>query len=144
MIGILKESQKRINRAALSEESISSPPAKTFGWLQTSPTTSPLIRAKPTTIFLANSFCTSINESCIHYLLNYFTNIIRTNRIQMEQHLLNLDDNHLYRQLPYLVAFLHYFVVNSLEAFAHLLILLLLFCLEMGIPTNCVMNICST
>src|SRR5699024_5396601 len=52
---ILKESQKRINRAILSLESISRLPAKYFGWLQTSPTVCPLIFAKPTTTFLANA-----------------------------------------------------------------------------------------
>ena len=51
MIGILYASQVRMKRAALSEESISKPPASTFGWLQTSPTDSPAIRAKPTTTF---------------------------------------------------------------------------------------------
>lgn len=47
MIGILKASQVRMKRAALSDESMSKPPAKAFGWLHTRPTDSPAIRAKP-------------------------------------------------------------------------------------------------
>ena len=54
--GILNESQNRINLAALSEELISKLPAITLGWLHTSPTTFPSMRAKPMTIFLAKSF----------------------------------------------------------------------------------------
>ena len=48
--GMLKQSQKRTKRAALTEESMSSTPASTLGWLPTMPTGRPFRRAKPTTM----------------------------------------------------------------------------------------------
>jgi hypothetical protein len=48
--GILKQSQKRTNLAALTDASISSTPAKKAGWLATMPTEKPPSRAKPITI----------------------------------------------------------------------------------------------
>ncbi len=51
--GMLKQSQKRTNRAPLSEALMSSTPASTAGWLATMPTGCPASRANPTTRFLA-------------------------------------------------------------------------------------------
>ena len=44
---MLKASQVRTKRAPFSDESMSSTPASTLGWLPTIPTTRPPIRAKP-------------------------------------------------------------------------------------------------
>src|SRR5512147_1049714 len=44
--GMLKQSQKRMKRAALSEALISSTPASTAGWLATTPTGRPPSRGK--------------------------------------------------------------------------------------------------
>ena len=52
---MLKASQKRTNRAALRLASMSSTPARTWGWLATTPTVSPSMRAKPVMMFLAYS-----------------------------------------------------------------------------------------
>ena len=52
-------SQKLMNRAPLSEASISRVPALTIGWLPTRPTTIPPMRANPMMILLAKSGCTS-------------------------------------------------------------------------------------
>jgi len=52
-MGMLKASQKRTNRAAFFDESISRQPASTIGWLATTPTVEPSMRIKPTIIFLA-------------------------------------------------------------------------------------------
>ena len=52
---MLKESQVRTKRAPFSELSMSSTPAKTWGWLPTIPTTWPSMRAKPHTRFMAHS-----------------------------------------------------------------------------------------
>ena len=51
--GILKQSQKRTNRAPLIEALISSVPASTAGWLAMIPTGRPSSRANPTPIFFA-------------------------------------------------------------------------------------------
>ena len=51
--GMLKASQVRTKRAAFSEESMSSTPARTAGWLPTMPTTRPSMRAKPQVMFMA-------------------------------------------------------------------------------------------
>lgn len=51
---MLKASQNLINLAALSEESTSSTPARTKGWLAIIPTVSPLIHVKPITRFGAH------------------------------------------------------------------------------------------
>ena len=61
-IGMLKASQKRIKRPALSAESQSSTPASTKGWFATNPTVSPSIRPKPMTMFWAKSCCISIKS----------------------------------------------------------------------------------
>src|SRR5947208_842105 len=57
--GMLKASQKRTKRAALTEALMSSAPAITFGWLATTPTGCPSRRAKPTTMFIAKYCWTS-------------------------------------------------------------------------------------
>jgi hypothetical protein len=44
---MLKQSQKRTNRAALREASMSRTPASVIGWLATKPTVEPSIRPKP-------------------------------------------------------------------------------------------------
>jgi hypothetical protein len=44
--GMLKQSQKRTNRAALTEASMSRQPARCFGWLATTPTERPPTRAR--------------------------------------------------------------------------------------------------
>ena len=51
--GMLKQSQKRTKRAAFIDEWMSSTPARTAGWLATTPTARPPMRAKPTTMFCA-------------------------------------------------------------------------------------------
>jgi hypothetical protein len=53
--GISNASQNRTNRAAFRDESISSTPASTCGWLATIPTVAPSIRPKPQMMFLAKS-----------------------------------------------------------------------------------------
>ena len=50
---MLKASQVRTKRAAFSDDSMSSTPASTIGWLPTMPTVWPSMRAKPHTIELA-------------------------------------------------------------------------------------------
>nr|GFD56128.1 hypothetical protein [Tanacetum cinerariifolium] len=60
---MLNESQKRTKRAALVLALISSTPASTAGWLPTMPMLRPASRAKPTTIFSAKFWCTSMKES---------------------------------------------------------------------------------
>ena len=57
--GTLNASQVRTKRAAFSDASMSSVPASTWGWLPTIPTTWPSMRAKPQTMFIAHSWCTS-------------------------------------------------------------------------------------
>ena len=52
---MLKALQKRMKRAALSEASMSSTPARTIGWLATTPTVRPLMRPRPITRFAAQS-----------------------------------------------------------------------------------------
>ena len=52
---MLKQSQKRTNRAALRELSMSRQPASTIGWLATMPIVEPSMRAKPTMMFGAKS-----------------------------------------------------------------------------------------
>ena len=47
--GMLKALQKRMNLQALSEESMSSTPDMTLGWLAMNPTVRPIMRPKPTT-----------------------------------------------------------------------------------------------
>src|SRR6266508_3557975 len=59
--GRLKASQKRTKRAAFTDESMSSVPARCAGWLATIPTGKPSNRAKPTTILRAQKGCTSKN-----------------------------------------------------------------------------------
>ena len=56
---MLKASQVRTKRDAFSDESMSSTPASTAGWLPTMPTTRPFIRAKPHVIDMAQCRCTS-------------------------------------------------------------------------------------
>ena len=51
--GMLKASQKRTNRAALSDESISNTPANSKGWLAIIPIVFPLILAIVVMIFSA-------------------------------------------------------------------------------------------
>jgi len=53
---MLKQSQKRMKRLALSLASMSSTPARYAGWLATIPTERPAKRAKPMMMFLAK-FC---------------------------------------------------------------------------------------
>ena len=53
--GMLKASQMRTKRAAFTEESMSSVPASAFGLLPMIPTGWPPRRAKPTTMFSAQS-----------------------------------------------------------------------------------------
>lgn len=57
--GMLKQSQNRMNRAALSLASMSSAPARWFGWLATNPTVLPAILPNPITMFCANCSCIS-------------------------------------------------------------------------------------
>ena len=59
MIGRLKASQKRTKRPPLRDASMSSTPARCDGWFATMPTERPPKRAKPTTMFLPKSGCTS-------------------------------------------------------------------------------------
>lgn len=59
MSGMLKQSQKRMKRAALSEASMSSTPAKKAGLFATMPTGRPPSRANPITTFLAKWGITS-------------------------------------------------------------------------------------
>ncbi|MNY36350.1 hypothetical protein D3C86_1708330 [compost metagenome] len=51
--GILNASQKRTKRAALIELLMSRQPASTSGWLATTPTVWPAMRAKPIRMFFA-------------------------------------------------------------------------------------------
>ena len=60
---MLKQSQNRTKRAALVDELMSRVPARTFGWFPTTPTGRPSRRAKPTTMFCAQSAWTSSHES---------------------------------------------------------------------------------
>ncbi|MNJ51884.1 hypothetical protein D3C77_471990 [compost metagenome] len=53
--GMWKASQKRTNRAALRLLSMSSTPARVWGWLPTIPTGWPSRRPKPQMMFLAKS-----------------------------------------------------------------------------------------
>ncbi len=48
MIGMLKQSQVRMNRAAFSEALMSRQPANWVGWLATMPTGRPSMRPNPT------------------------------------------------------------------------------------------------
>ena len=57
--GMLKASQKRTKRAALTEASMSRQPARTEGWLATIPALRPPKRAKPTTMLGAYAAWTS-------------------------------------------------------------------------------------
>ena len=52
-IGMLNASQNRMKRAALSLASISRHPARTFGWLATTPTVCPARWPNPQTMFMA-------------------------------------------------------------------------------------------
>ena len=52
-IGMLKQSQKRTKRAALTEEAMSRQPASTMGWLATMPTVWLSRRARPMTMLPA-------------------------------------------------------------------------------------------
>src|SRR6266516_3719777 len=54
-IGMLNASQNRTNREAFSLASMSSVPARTFGWFATTPTLRPSSRAKPITMLSAHS-----------------------------------------------------------------------------------------
>ena len=60
MIGTLNASQVRTNRAAFSDESMSSTPARCAGWLPTMPTGRPAIFAKPTVTDIAQLAFTSM------------------------------------------------------------------------------------
>jgi hypothetical protein len=51
--GMLNASQNRTNRAAFSLDSMSSVPARTFGWFATTPTVLPSSRANPVRIDMA-------------------------------------------------------------------------------------------
>jgi hypothetical protein len=62
-MGMEKASQVRTNRAAFSEASMSRQPAKCIGWLATTPTGAPAMRAKPTTMLGANAEWISRNDS---------------------------------------------------------------------------------
>ena len=53
--GMLKASQSQTNRAALSAEFTSRAPPSTMGWLARMPTGWPPMRARPVTMFLAQS-----------------------------------------------------------------------------------------
>ncbi|SIN56419.1 Uncharacterised protein [Mycobacteroides abscessus subsp. abscessus] len=53
MIGMPKQSQVRMNRAAFSDALISRQPANWVGWLATMPTLRPSMRPKPTMMFCA-------------------------------------------------------------------------------------------
>lgn len=55
IIGMLKASQKRTNRAPFTDEFISRQPAANLGLFPTIPTVSPFILANPIIRFLANS-----------------------------------------------------------------------------------------
>lgn len=57
--GMLNESQKVMNSAALSEALMSRQPDMTFGWLATMPTVRPLTRAKAVTMLVAQPALTS-------------------------------------------------------------------------------------
>ena len=59
---MLKASQVRTKRDAFSDESMSSTPASTAGWLPTMPTTRPSMRAKPQVIDMAQWRWTSKNS----------------------------------------------------------------------------------
>ena len=54
-IGMLKQSQVRMNRAALLDESISNEPARCKGWFATIPTVLPFNLPKPTITLIAHS-----------------------------------------------------------------------------------------
>ena len=56
---MLNASHVRTKRDAFSEESMSSTPASTAGWLPTMPTTRPFMRAYPQVIDMAQWRCTS-------------------------------------------------------------------------------------
>ena len=57
--GMLNASQNRTNRAAFSQESMSSVPARTLGWFATTPIDRPSRRANPTRMFIAKNGWTS-------------------------------------------------------------------------------------
>ena len=52
-MGMLKQSQNRTNRAALIEHAMSRQPARTIGWLATTPMVEPSRRPKPMTMLAA-------------------------------------------------------------------------------------------
>ena len=58
----MKASQKRIKRELLSEESTVREPPRNMGWLAMIPTDMPPMRAKPVTMFLANSALASMKS----------------------------------------------------------------------------------
>ena len=58
-MGMLKQSQKRTKRAALMDASISKQPARTIGWLATTPMVDPSMRPKQMTMLAANPGCNS-------------------------------------------------------------------------------------
>ena len=59
---MLKASQKRMKRAALSEASTSRLPARNMGWLATNPTGLPSSRPNPVTRLRANRRLSSRNS----------------------------------------------------------------------------------
>ena len=61
-IGMPNASQVRTKRAALTDESMSSTPASTLGWLPTMPTARPSSRANPQTMLRAQSSWISKNS----------------------------------------------------------------------------------
>ena len=72
---MLNESQNRIKREALFDESISNAPARCIGWLATIPTTLPFSLPYPTTMFGANNSWTSKNSwsSTIELIISFMS-----------------------------------------------------------------------
>ena len=76
--GMLKALQSQMKRAALSDESTMRTPPFTFGWLATTPTARPPIRAKPTMTsgakrrLSSNQVPASMRRSMTSYMSNHF------------------------------------------------------------------------
>ena len=74
---MLKQSQKRMNRAALVDAPMSSTPASTAGWLATTPTERPPSRAKPTTMLSAKPRWTSRNAPSSTTAPDHVVHVVR-------------------------------------------------------------------
>src|SRR5688572_4980544 len=84
-IGMLNASQKRTNRAALRDASMSSTPASTMGWLATMPTVEPSSRTNPVRNVLAELRADLEEVAFVGDLLDQFLHVIGFVRIVRDE-----------------------------------------------------------